>query len=101
MPSSKDYLDYIIDQLKELDSITYRPMMGEYLLYYQGTLFGGIYDNRLLVKIIDSNKSFNMVESLPYLGAKPMYLVDDLENKEILKKIILKTYQGLINQKNC
>ena len=70
-------------------------MMGEYLLYYNCLLFGGIYDDRLLVKIVDTNKKYNMQESIPYDGAKSMYLVDDVDNKEILKEIVLDTYNGL------
>lgn len=95
MPSSKDYLNYVLEQLKDLDGITYRAMMGEFLLYYQGTLFGGVYDDRLLVKMVDANKAFKMSESIPYDGAKQMYLVDEVDNKEILSSIILKTCEGL------
>ena len=95
MASSKEYRDYIIEELNLLDDITYKPMMGEYLLYYKGILFGGIYDDRLLVKITDSNKKYNMKESIPYIGAKPMYLVSDVDNKELLKDIIIDTYKDL------
>ncbi len=70
-------------------------MMGEYLLYYDGILFGGIYDDRLLVKIVDSNKKYKMLESIPYDGAKPMYLVDDVDNQEILRDIVLDTCKDL------
>lgn len=70
-------------------------MMGEYLLYYNNILFGGIYDNRLLVKIVESNKKFSMQESIPYKGAKPMYLVDDLDNQEKLKEIVIGTCKDL------
>ena len=99
MSSSKGYRDYILEQLRDLDGITCRPMMGEYLLYYQGVLFGGIYDDRLLVKIVESNKRFNMDEAVPYEGAKPMYLVDEVDNKDIVERIVLETYNGLINSK--
>ena len=95
MSSSKDYRDYILEQLKDLDNITCKSMMGEFLLYYQGTLFGGIYDDRLLVKITALNKKFQMNESIPYNGAKPMYLVDDVDNKELLKEIVIETSKGL------
>lgn len=98
MATSKEYKDYILEQLNFLDDITIKQMMGEYLLYYRGILFGGIYDNRLLVKILESNKKYNMQEAMPYDGAKPMYLVDDVENVEILKKIIIDTYNGLIEK---
>lgn len=98
MATSKEYKDYILEQLNFLDDIAIKQMMGEYLLYYRGILFGGIYDNRLLVKILESNKKYNMQEAMPYDGAKPMYLVDDVENGEILKKIIIDTYNGLIEK---
>ena len=70
-------------------------MMGEYLLYYNGVLFGGIYDDRLLVKIVESNKKYNMKESIPYKNAKPMYLVYDVDNQDVLKDIIIDTCNGL------
>ena len=95
MATSKEYKDFILEQLDLLDNITYRPMMGEYLLYYNGILFGGIYDDRLLVKIVDSNKKYNMEEVIPYESGKPMYLVDDVDNKNILKDIVLDTYKDL------
>ena len=95
MATSKDYKDYILEQLSILDDITCKPMMGEYLLYYNGLLFGGIYDDRLLVKKVDSNKKYNMQESIPYKNAKPMYLVDDVDNSEIIKEIVLDTYKDL------
>ena len=84
MASTKDYRDFILEQLSLLDNITCKSMMGEYLLYYNGLLFDGIYDDRLLVKIVDSNKKYNMQESIPYESAKPMYLVDDVDNQELL-----------------
>ena len=95
MATTKEYKDYILEQLSLLNEITCKPMMGEYLLYYNELLFGGIYDDRLLVKIVDSNKKYHMEESIPYDGAKPMYLVDDIDNKDILKNIVLETYNGL------
>ena len=95
MATSKDYKAYILDNLRVLDNITCRPMMGEYLLYYNNILFGGIYDDRLLVKKVDSNKKYNMEEAIPYEGAKPMYLVLDVDNIDILKDIVLDTYEGL------
>ena len=95
MATTKDYRDYILEQLNLLDNITCKSMMGEYLLYYNGVLFGGIYDDRLLVKIVDSNKKYNMQESIPYENAKPMYLVDDVDNQEILRDIVLDTCKGL------
>ncbi len=98
MATSKDYRDFIIEQLGLLDSITYKPMMGEYLLYYNGLLFGGIYDDRLLVKKVDSNKKYNMPESIPYENAKSMYLVTDVDKQEKLKNIVLDTCKSLKNK---
>lgn len=96
MATTKDYRDFILEQLCLLENITCKSMMGEYLLYYNGTLFGGIYDNRLLVKIVESNKKYNMQEAIPYDGAKIMYLVDNVDNQETLRDIILNTYKDLI-----
>ena len=95
MATTKDYKDFILEELSLLDNITCKPMMGEYLLYYNGTLFGGIYDDRLLVKIVNNNSKYHMEKVIPYDNAKPMYLVDDVDNKELLKYIILDTYEGL------
>lgn len=95
MATSKEYKDFILEQLELLNNITCKPMMGEYLLYYNGILFGGIYDDRLLVKIVENNKKYNMKEELPYEGAKTMYLVEDVDNKELLKEIIIDTSKDL------
>ena len=95
MATTKDYRDFILEQLILLDNITCKSMMGEYLLYYNGILFGGIYDDRLLVKIVDSNKKYNMQESIPYDRAKPMYLVDNVDNEEVLRDIVLDTCKDL------
>ncbi len=95
MATSTEYKKFILEQLNLLDSITCKAMMGEYLLYYNGVLFGGIYDNRLLVKIVNSNKKYDMQEQIPYESAKPMYLVDDVDNKELLKEIVIETCKGL------
>ena len=95
MASSKDYRDYILEQLSEVPEVTCRPMMGEFLLYSNGVLFGGIYDDRLLVKKTETNTEFNMPESIPYDGAKPMYLVEDVDDKEKLAEIINTTVDGL------
>ena len=99
MATSKEYKDYILEQLYLLDNITCKAMMGEFLLYYNNVLFGGIYDNRLLVKIVDTNKKYNMNEQIPYETAKPMYLVDDVDNKELLKEIVIETCKGLPSKK--
>lgn len=99
MATTKDYRDFILEQLNLLDNITCKSMMGEYLLYYNDTLFGGIYDNKLLVKIVDSNKKYNMQEQIPYENAKPMFLVDEIDNKEKLKEMIIETCKELSNKK--
>ena len=78
-----------------LDSITCKPMMGEYLLYYNGILFGGIYDDRLLVKIVDGNKKYNMKESILHDGTKTMYFVDDVDNQRVLINIVIDTCKDL------
>ena len=98
MASSKDYRDYILEQLSELSNITCRPMMGEFLLYADGVLFGGIYDDRLLVKKVDENAKFEMPEAIPYDGAKPMYLVEEVDNKNRLAEIVNATRAGLGNK---
>jgi len=95
MATTKEYRDFILEQLNSLDNITSKSMMGEYLLYYNNVLFGGIYDDRLLVKITAANKKYNMEESTPYDGVKNMYLVDDVDNIDKLKEIIIDTYNGL------
>ena len=98
MATSKEYKDFILEQLDLLDNITCKAMMGEFLLYYNDVLFGGIYDNRLLVKIVETNKKYNMQEQIPYENAKFMYLVDDIDNKELLKEIVIETCKGLSNK---
>ena len=90
MASSKDYLDYILEQLSLLDDISYRSMMGEYIIYYRGKIIGGIYDDRFLVKPVKSAKELmpNADMELPYEGAKEMLLVDDVENREFLEELL-------------
>lgn len=95
MASKMEYLDFILEQLDLLDDITYRSMMGEFLLYYRQVLIGGIYDNRLLVKIAKENKKYGMKETIPYPGAKPMYLASEIDDKELLKNVVLDTYKCL------
>ena len=86
MASTKDYLDFILGQLSDLDDISYRAMMGEYILYYQGKIVGGIYDDRLLIKPVKSAISYmpEAVYELPYEGAKEMLLVDNVDDSEYL-----------------
>ncbi|MBR4469977.1 MAG: TfoX/Sxy family protein [Erysipelotrichaceae bacterium] len=97
MASSKEYLDFILEQLSELDGITWRPMMSEYIIYYQGKIVGGIYDDRFLVKPTNSAKNMmpNTDVELPYEGAKEMLLVSDVDNKEFLRKLIESMYEEL------
>ncbi len=97
MASSKDYLEFILDQLSELDEITYRAMMGEYIIYYRGKVAGGIYDDRFLVKPVKSALEMMSEASLefPYEGAKEMLLVDDVENKEFLRNLLEAMYEEL------
>ena len=97
MASSKEYLDFISEQLSELDDITYRAMMGEYIIYYRGKVVGGIYDDRFLVKPVKSAGKM-MPEAnleLPYKGAKEMLLVDNVENKEFLRNLLEAMYEEL------
>lgn len=97
MASSKEYLEFILDQLYELEEITYRTMMGEFIIYYHEKVVGGIYDDRLLVKPVKSAISFIPTASyeLPYEGAKEMLLVDEVENKEILTGLFNAMYEEL------
>ena len=95
MASTKKYRDFILEQLSEAPNITCRPMMGEFLLYSNIVLFGGIYDDRLLVKIVPENEQYKMSESIPYDGAKPMFLVEDVDDKEKLAEIVNATAKGL------
>ena len=97
MASSKEYLDFILEQLSELEGISYRSMMGEYILYYEGKVIGGIYDDRFLVKVTKSSRE-KMPDAeleLPYEGAKEMLLVDDVENKEFLRELLEAMYPEL------
>ena len=98
MATSKEYKEFILEQLNLLDNITCKAMMGEFLLYYKDVLFGGIYDNRLLLKIVDTNKKYGMQEQIPYESAKPMYLAHDVDNKQLLKEIVVETCKGLPNK---
>lgn len=97
MASSKEYLDFILEQVSELDSISYKAMMGEFIIYYNGKIIGGIYDDRLLVKPVQSAINYmpNAVYELPYDGAKEMLLVDDVDNKEFLIGLFDAMYDDL------
>lgn len=97
MASSKVYLDFVLEQLSGLREITYRAMMGEYILYYRGKIVGGIYDDRLLVKPVKSAASLmpTATYELPYEGAKEMLLVDNLDSKDFLNKLFDAMYEEL------
>jgi len=101
MASTRGYLDYILDQLSELEEISCRAMMGEYILYYRGKVFGGIYDDRLLVKPVPAAAKL-MPEAeteLPYDGAKPMLLVSDVDSREFLKELVESMWEELPDRK--
>ncbi len=97
MASSKEYLDFILEQVSELDNVSYKAMMGEFIIYYKGKIIGGIYDDRLLVKPVQSAINYmpNAVYELPYDGAKEMLLVDDVDNKEFLIGLFDAMYDDL------
>ena len=97
MPSTQDYCDFVSDQLSLLSDISSRKMMGEYILYYKEKIFGGIYDNRFLVKPTESAKKImpDAPLEVPYPGGKKMLLVEDIDNKEFLKGLVLALYNDL------
>ena len=94
MASTKAYLDFILDQLSGLDEITYRAMMGEYIIYYRGRIVGGVYDDRFLVKPTKSAVTMmpDAERELPYEGAKEMLLVDNVDDREFLQKLLEAMY---------
>ena len=97
MASHKEYLDFILEQISELEEITYKAMMGEYIIYYRGKIVGGIYDDRLLVKPVKSAISLmpDANYELPYEGAKEMLLVNDVYNKDFLTRLFNAIYNDL------
>lgn len=97
MASSKEYLNFVLEQLSQLSEITYRPMMGEYIIYYRGKNVGGICDNRLLVKPVKSAVSLMItpVYEAPYQGAKDMLLVENVDDKDFLAKLFNAMYDEL------
>ena len=97
MASSKEYLDYILEQLSALDDISFRAMMGEYILYYRGKIIGGIYDDRFLVKPVKSAAALmpEAEKELPYEGAKEMLLVDNVDDREFLRELVEAMYEEL------
>ena len=101
MASSKEYLEFILEQLSDLEDITYRAMMGEFIIYYRGKIAGGIYDDRLLVKPVSSAIAYmpTVRYELPYEGAKEMLLVEEVDNKEFLAGLFNAMYDELPVQK--
>lgn len=97
MASSKEYLQFVLGQLSDLDEITYRAMMGEFIIYYRGKIIGGIYDDRLLVKPVKSAIQYipTVVYELPYEGAKEMLLVGEVDNKDFLTGLFNAMYDEL------
>ena len=97
MASGKEYLSFILEQLSELEDITYRAMMGEYILYYRGKVIGGIYDDRLLIKPVKSAAALlpDAPRELPYEGAKEMILVDNVDDRQFLSGLFLAMYEEL------
>lgn len=91
MASTKQYLDYILDGLALCDEVSYRAMMGEYILYFRGKVIGGIYDDRFLVKVTEASKRLlaDAPLELPYEGAKGMFLVEDADDREFLQTLFL------------
>ena len=97
MASSKDYLEFILEQLSGLDGITYRAMMGEYIIYYRGKIIGGIYDDRFLVKPVNAARTLmpDASREIPYEGAKEMLLVGNVDSREFLAELIGAMYDEL------
>lgn len=97
MASSKEYLQFILEQLSALDGVSSRAMMGEYILYYRGKIVGGIYDNRLLVKPVQAARSYlpRIRYETPYEGAKEMLLVEEVEESEFLVGLFRAMYEEL------
>ncbi len=97
MASSKAYLAFVLEQLSELDEISYKTMMGEYIIYYRCKVVGGIYDDRFLVKPVKSAVAMmpNADRELPYEGAKEMLLVENVENREFLRELLEAMYDEL------
>ena len=97
MASSREYLDFILEQLSGLGNITVRAMMGEYIIYWRGKIVGGIYDDRFLVKPVKSAVAMmpDADREVPYEGAKEMLLVDNVDNREFLQELLTAMYDEL------
>lgn len=89
MASSKDYLEYVLELLRDVESVTYKKMMGEYMLYKEDILFGGVYDNRFLIKKTKSLENSGLKEQIPYPSAKLMLLIDSEDPDEIKRLVLL------------
>lgn len=100
MTSSCNYLDFVLDRLSDVDDVTYRPMMGEYILYFKGKVIGGIYDDRFLVKPTKSAKRLmpEAAYETPYTGAKDMLLVDNIDDSDFLRELLEALYADLTAQ---
>ena len=94
MASNIDYLNFVLELLREVDGITYRKMMGEFMLYRNGVIFGGVYDNRFLINMTAINEQYQMSEAIPYPGGGAMFLVDS-EDPDEIKEIVLSTLKNL------
>lgn len=97
MASDKEYLTYVLEQLAPIDDISFRAMMGEYILYYKGKIWGGIYDNRLLVKSVPAAQKLLVGAplELPYPGGSKMLLVEEMEDRELLRTLLEQMYDEL------
>ncbi len=97
MPSTKEYLNFILEQLSNLEDISHRAMMGEYIIYYKSKVVGGIYDNRFLVKPVESAERLmpDAPRELPYEGAKPMLLVENVDDRKLLNQLLKQMHDQL------
>ena len=101
MASTKEYLDFVMEQLSDLEEVSFKSMMGEYILYYRGKVFGGIYDDRLLLKPVSAAVRLmpDAVWELPYDGAKEMLLVDNMDDREFLRELVQSMWEELPEKK--
>ena len=97
MPSTREYLDFVMDQLSELDDVSYRAMMGEYVIYYRGKVVAGIYDDRFLVKPTPGARRIlpNAPMEIPYPGGKAMIMIEDIENRDLMRHVLNAIYADL------
>jgi len=97
MATKQEFIEYVCEQISGIGEIRYRKMFGEYAFYYKGKVFGGVYDNRFLIKVTKAGKKLceNFEEQLPYKGAKPMLFISELDDKNFLKNLVEATWQEL------